>query len=444
MTKQTQAKKKQGTGGLEYELPHNVDMERSLVASILLDPRVIVEVIPVVKPEDFYHPQFRVLYQSMVEIFERGEKIDPVVVQDYLERTNRAKDVDPTLLLTLVDAVGTPYNAVLYAKQIRDYSIKRQVIMAALKIATQAGKPQTAEEYLATAEKMIVDIRTKTMSMRDVGIPIKEVVKEMQKNYQQGKPAPLLSTYVPALDQLIGGLYRQEVTIVAARPSIGKTLVGTWLAYQVAEFMRYPVLFVSAEMSAPAITYRIVQAHYYQQALPGRPLPLDKHSWQVASGHVAKLPIRIVDAGMITPQTIRAAALSFQVSHHGVVPLLIIDYLQLLHGPGKYRSTYERISDLSAEVKRLAKDLDTPVVLLAQLNRSAEGRPNKRPQVADLRDSGNIEQDADNIILLHRPGYYDPNSPPVQTMEMIVGKARNHRTGVVSVQVDLEWQSIIP
>jgi len=427
-------------------LPHNTEAEANIIASILLNPDVLPDVVQLVQPGDFYSREYGLIYAAMLDLFKAGRDIDVVTILERLEQKGQGGEIGGRdLLITLTDAVGTTVNVLSYAEIVRDHALVRRTVNAARKIAVE-GLSQSARSdvgrYLGDAERAILSIRADAMGRREVGVPVGEVVRAMAESYKQGRPAPLLSTYIGGLDELIGGLYRQEVTIIAARPSIGKTLVGAWLAFQVAFNARHPVLFVSAEMAASAIVYRMVCVHH---ALSGRER-FNKQSWAVDSAAVGGLPVRVVDAGLITPETIRAAALSFRVADsEGRMPLIVVDYLQLLKVSGRVRSMYEKASYLSAELKRLAKDLDVPVVVLAQLNRSAETRPDRRPQVADLRDSGNIEQDADNIILLHRPGYYDQSGDAgvVQDMDLIVAKARNHKTGVVSVQVDLEWQTVI-
>ena len=433
---------------LEGDLPRNEEAERNLIAMLLIDPDTLDQVSSIVRPRDFYDVSLATLYAVMLDMYNGNTPIDIVTLMNHLTATGKIDRVQGgmDLLTELSQSVGTTANVTEYAQIVREYGIIRRIIETGRNIAILGTtQKMTAEEYMTLAEQQILAVRTESLSMRGTGIPIDRVVDQMSAVYQGGRPQPLLSTYITDLDALIGGLYRQEVVVIAARPSIGKTLLATWLTYQVAEYMHYPVLFVSAEMSAHAITYRIAQAHQYSQS-QGTSLVsprFNSQTWPPVAQHVAKLPIRILDAAAITVPKIRAAALSYQAANQGVMPLVIIDYLQLLTTVEKYRSRYEQVSALSSAVKGLAKDLDVPIVLLAQLNRQSESRPDRRPQAADLRDSGTIEQDVDVIILLHRPGHYLPAPPPKQNMDLIVAKARNHKTGSVQVMVDLEWQVIV-
>lgn len=412
---------------------YDIETEKALLAAILVDYKVLNDIVSIVRPSDFYSGVHREIYSKIEELYKEGKQPDPILIHQRLESPDA---ID--YLLTLATAVGSPSLAVDYAKRIHGLAIIRRGVQLGLNIAAagEQGKYKP-EEFVEKISKAALQLQ-RSLDTGSGPKDMDKVVDEMNQYYAAGKPTPYTSTFIPELDALIMGYFAGEVTIVAARPSMGKTLFGTWTAHEIAQ-TGVPVLFVSAEMLARSIGYRMLLAHH-AQGPGGQFMP---QIWQIETEELAKLPVHVLDEGRITVMKIRSTAYEIAL-RTGQKPVVIIDYLQLLQTEQRFRSIYEKVAYISAGIKSIAKELEIPIVLLAQLNRGPEVRPNGQPRISDLRDSGTIEQDADNIILLHRPGYFTMNTASIQELQLIVGKARNHKTGIVKVMVDLENQTIIP
>jgi replicative DNA helicase len=454
--------------------PHHIDAERSLLGSILLDPMVLTEIVEIVStPEQFYKEAHGTIFSSLLETFEAHQTGDLVQLAESL----RAKGVldqvgGSTYLMELAEAVPSAANAPYYAKLIADSCRLRKLIDAAGQIMYEAytqggGSPGAAKDVVDQAEKRIFDIASEDINAEPDSL--KELLMQEMIRIEQaeGKAVTGLPTGFDYLDELLSGLQPEEMMILAARPSMGKTAIALNIAEQLAfggstpwqhkkDAVPVAVGVFSLEMSRGALTQRLLSARSGVDSSKLRSGQVTDSEWeklQRASGELAEARIIIDDTPGMTVLALRAKARRMKQRHD--IQCIVIDYLQLLTSPGSARESRQvEVSEISRSIKALARELKVPVICLAQLNRGAEQREGNRPRMSDLRESGSIEQDADVVALLHRESYYhrgdpawDPTNPEfdednrekLNMTELIIAKQRNGPTGTVK----LVWDSSI-
>ena len=422
---------------LEKGLPANVDAERFVLGSILLDDSVFIEIAGALQAGDFCLDKHQRIFRRMAELHERGEKVDRITLANELLRYNELESVDGlSYLVSLVDGLPKIPNLDGYIRIIRDKAALRQMIAAAQQIMNRALLAEdTPEQILAGAEETLLKlgesrVTAGLMSPRDV-----------IENYEGGINAFLdpskrikgISTGFTKLDEMTGGLHKGELIILAARPSMGKTALALNIAEHVAVREGLPVVDFSMEMGASQLALRMVGSlgRIDQQHL--RTGALRDDEWGRLSEAVEKLgkvSLFIDESGSLSPSELRARARR-QARQCGQLGLIVVDYLQLMSGSSESseenRATV--IGEISRALKSLAKELKCPVMALSQLNRSVESRTDKRPLMSDLRESGAIEQDADVIMFIYRDEYYTKDAckePGIA--EIIIGKQRNGPT----------------
>jgi len=424
--------------------PQNIEAEQSVLGSILLENEAISSVLEILIAEEFYRESHRRIFLSMIELFEKNEPIDLITLTNVLKSKNQLDDVGGgTYLASLVDSIPTTANIIYYTKIVKEKAILRRLIDTATEIIARGYEDGgDVADLLDQAERNIFQI-TETQikpSFYDIKSLLKESFKTIEKLYESRE----IVTGVPAgfdeIDKLTSGFQPSELIIIAGRPSMGKTAFSLNIAQYVAIEKKIPVAIFSLEMSKEQLVLRMlcsearVDAHRLRSGFLGE---ADWPKLTRAAGTLSDAPIFIDDTPAISVLEMRAKSRRLMAEHK--LGLVIVDYLQLMRGRGTFsqnmESRVQEISDISRSLKSLAKELNIPVVALSQLNRRVEERQNRRPQLADLRDSGAIEQDADLITFIYRDEVYDRSdeNPNKGIAEIIIGKQRNGPVGEVKL-----------
>ena len=424
--------------------PQNIEAEQSVLGSILLENEAISSVLETLIAEEFYRESHRRIFLSMIELFEKNEPIDLITLTNVLKSKNQLDDVGGgTYLASLVDSIPTTANITYYTKIVKEKAILRRLIDTATEIVARGYEDGgDVADLLDQAERNIFQI-TETQikpSFYDIKSLLKESFKTIEKLYESRE----IVTGVPAgfdeIDKLTSGFQPSELIIIAGRPSMGKTAFSLNIAQYVAIEKKIPVAIFSLEMSKEQLVLRMlcsearVDAHRLRSGFLGE---ADWPKLTRAAGTLSDAPIFIDDTPAISVLEMRAKSRRLMAEHK--LGLVMVDYLQLMRGRGTFsqnmESRVQEISDISRSLKSLAKELNIPVVALSQLNRRVEERQNRRPQLADLRDSGAIEQDADLIAFIYRDEVYDRSdeNPNKGIAEITIGKQRNGPVGDVKL-----------
>jgi replicative DNA helicase len=423
-------------------MPESLPAEAAVLGSMIVDPRCIGDVIEQLDRNSFYHTEHQIIFDAVVALYERnrGEGIDGVLVRNELERHEQLEAIGgPEYLQRVMETVPSSANVAYYADIVKEKMLLRETIAAATDILNDAyDEAGRASEKLDEAERRIFSITDKgitgaAVALKDLVTRAYELIEKREGTHVTGLP-----TGYYELDDLTCGLQSGEMIIVAGRPSMGKTSLALNIAEHLGIIEKQPLAIFSLEMGKQQLAERFlcscsgVDAQLVRKGM----LSTDHYQKLVeACGMVSEAPIFIDDTSALTPLEIRAKARRLK-SAHGL-RCIIVDYLQLMHlGTGKVESRQQEISTISRYMKSLARELDVPVVVLSQLNRSPEGREGHRPRMSDLRESGSIEQDADVVMLLHREDYYHKGEDGYQqdnTAEVIVAKQRNGPTGTVKL-----------
>jgi replicative DNA helicase len=419
--------------------PQNIEAEQSILGAVLLENDALLKALEVLSTEDFYRESHRKLFNAMIELFEKNEAIDLITVTDALKRKNELDDVGgATYLSSLASQVPTAANIRYHAKIVKEKALLRGLLRSATEIAARVYEStMEADEMVDYAERTIFDIsdrRTKTAF-----VSLKEVIKssfELIEHLYDKKEA---ITGVPSgfadIDELTTGFQPGDLIVVGGRPSMGKTALGLNIAQHVALQLREPVAIFSLEMSKEQLAMRMLCAEAMVDSNSVRKGFIKKEDWHKltsAAGRLAEAPIFIDDSSGTSVLEMRAKARRLKMEHHGGLGLVVVDYLQLMRGRGSFERREQEISEISRSLKGLAKELKVPVIALSQLNRGVESRTDKRPSLADLRESGAIEQDADVIIFLYRDEVYHKDTPQNKGQaEVIIAKQRNGPTSTI-------------
>jgi replicative DNA helicase len=420
--------------------PQNVEAEQSVLGAIILDNESLPKVIEILSTDDFYRETHRRLYGAILSLFEKNEPIDIVTLTDYLRRINELESVGGlSYLSSLASGVLTSANIKYHAKIVREKALLRSLIQTATHIASRVYEDSLdADEMVDYAEKMIFDIadkRTKTSfsSLKDV---IKDTFKMIEHLYDKKEAITGVPSGFKDIDELTSGFQSGDLIIIGGRPGMGKTAFALNIAQHVGIDLKEPVAVFSLEMSKEQLALRMLCAESMVDSSRVRKGFIGKQDWPRltnAAGRLAESPIFIDDSSAITVLEVRAKARRLKMER-GALSLVVVDYLQLMRSRGNFERREQEISEISRSLKALAKELKVPVVALSQLNRGVESRGDRRPTLADLRESGAIEQDADVIIFLYRDEIYNKNNPSNKgKAEVIIAKQRNGPTGVVNL-----------
>ena len=419
--------------------PQNVEAEQSLLGGILIDPEAVNKIVDVVSPEDFYRGDHKRLFELILDLYDRNDPIDIITVSSLARDKGVIEKIGGnTYLNTLVDSMPTSANIVQYAKMVREKSLLRRLMLAATQIVEKGYEVDVdVEDYMDVAEQAIFQIAEK--KFRPSFYPIKDLVMENVKTIErlcEKKQAVTgVATGYVEIDRMTGGLQPSDLIIVAGRPSMGKTSFCLNIALNVAinNGVSTPVGIFSLEMSKEQLVMRFLSSEAEVEFSKLRSGMVRDTEWpklSKAAGRLYEAPIFIDDAPALSVLDLRARARRLKKEHD--LGILVIDYLQLMRGrTGSLDRREQEISEISRSLKALAKELDIPVVAISQLNRMVEQRDNKRPRLADLRESGAIEQDADVIMFIYRDEVYHKDSKAAGTAEIIIGKQRNGPIGDV-------------
>ena len=441
---------------LARQAPHSLEAEQAVLGSMLIDGRCINEVVGLVRPDDFYLQTNREIYETIYEMFSYSQPIDPVTVLDKMrERGVFDEQNSPKYLMQLMEITPTAANVKQYAQIVRDKSLLRGLSTAASDIVdTVYEGVGTAQDILEAAEKRIFAIRRGNAadSLEHVGTILLKVYDRLAELAKSDSDISGLSTGLRDLDKFISGLNNSDLMLLAARPGMGKTSMALNIALNVAK--KYPkktVAFFSLEMSKQQLVTRLISNESFvdnKKLVTGRLDPEDWSKIGLASTVLNPTDLRVDDNPSLTVAEMNAKCRRLEN-----LGLVIIDYLQLMTaagGPVKYggENRQQVVSDISRSLKIMAKELNVPVVCLSQLSRANESRQDKRPMLSDLRESGAIEQDADEVLFLYREDYYNKETEKQNVAECIVAKNRHGETGTVELQwlpqfttfADREWR----
>jgi len=423
-------------------MPQDLGAEAAVLGSMIIDPRCVGEVIETLNRNAFYHSEHQILFDAIISLYEknRGEGIDGLLVRNELERRNQLDAIGGAeYLQRVIESVPSSASVQYYADIVREKMLLRETIVAATEILTDAyDESGDAAEKLDAAERRIFAVTDKritssAVALKDLVTRAYEMIEKREGTHVTGLP-----TGYYELDDKTCGLQKGEMLIIAGRPSMGKTSFALNLAEHIGIVEKIPTAIFSLEMGRQQLAERFLCSYSGVDAQLVRKGMLSTEHYQKlveACGVISEAPIYIDDTSALTPLELRAKARRLR-SAYGI-RCVLVDYLQLMHiGSGKIESRQQEISTISRYLKSLARELDAPVVVLSQLNRSPEGREDHRPRMSDLRESGSIEQDADVVMLLHREDYYhrgDDSHEPDNTAEVIIAKQRNGPTGTVKL-----------
>ncbi|MEK7658578.1 MAG: replicative DNA helicase [Patescibacteria group bacterium] len=420
--------------------PQNTEAEQCLLGCLMLDKDAIVKVIDYIKAEDFYKGAHQDIFQSMADLYERSNPIDILSVSARLKEKNKIEDIGgSSYLSSLINSVPTATHVSNYAKIVRQKKILRDLISASHEIGLSAfDESEEVDILLDKAEKTVFRIGQRALTQTFT--PLKDILPETFERLDalskhQGIRG--IPTGYKDLDNILAGLQNSDLVILAARPSMGKSSLALDIARNVAVFQNKPVGLFSLEMSKDQLADRLIasQANVDSWHLRTGRLQNDDYSRiQHAMGTLSEAPIYIDDAGSVNILQMRAMARRLQANRG--LGLIIVDYLQLMEPMNRFQSSVQQVTENSRALKVLAKELNVPVLVLSQLSRAVEQRVPQIPRLADLRESGAIEQDADVVLFIYREDRYNENSLKKNIAEIIVAKHRNGRLGSVDLFFD--------
>jgi len=422
--------------------PHSVEAEQSVLGGLLLDNEAADKVGDVLAADDFYTEAHRLLYRHITQLIAEGKPADVVTLSEALTSIQKLDYVGGLAYLgALVQGVPTAANIRHYAAIVRERSILRQLAATAAEIAETAYRPQgrDAKAVLDEAEAKVLHIAEQgsrgASNFQQIGKLLAQVVDRIETLYNRDNPSDVtgVATGFADLDKETAGLQPGDLVIVAGRPSMGKTALALNIGEYVAIDLKLPVVVFSMEMGASQLAMRMIGSvgRLDQHKLrTGRLAADDWEKLSTALGRLSEAPMLIDETPALNAIEVRSRARRLQ-KQYGQLGLVIVDYIQLMQAQSAGENRATEISEISRSLKALAKELKVPVVALSQLNRSLEQRPNKRPVMSDLRESGAIEQDADVILFIYRDEVYNEDTPDKGTAEIIIGKQRNGPIGTV-------------
>lgn len=428
-------------------LPHDLASEQAVLGSIFINPDKMIEVTEHLKPEDFYKPAHKILFKAMMGLFESGEAIDIVTVKSALEASNELDLAgNVSYLAEIINAVPTSSNAEHYAKIVAKKSRLRSIIAnLSDSIGNAYDEDMDIDEIIAKAEQSLLKVSQSSNkgSFRPIHDVLLENHTKIEERSNSSSEITGIETGFYDFDKLTTGLHEDNLIILAARPAMGKTAFALNIAQNVATRSGKPVAIFSLEMGAESLVERMLSA---EGAIPNHHIRtgyLSTDEWErlvYAQSRLAEAPIFIDDSAGIRISDIRARARRLAQETSGL-GLIVIDYLQLITGR-KTDNRQQEVSEISRQLKVIAKELKVPVIALSQLSRSVEQRQDKRPIMSDLRDSGSIEQDADIVAFLYRDAYYQDNSddqPESNLTELLIKKNRHGSLGTVKLYFHKEY-----
>ena len=416
--------------------PQNLDAEESVLGAMMLSPGAIGAVSEILDASDFYRESHSKIYRAALALYARGEPVDAITLVDELEQRGELEDAGGrTRVHELAALVPASANAGHYARIVREMATLRGLIRAGGAIS-QLGWERIGEpaDLVDRAEQIVFELSQSRVSTEFSHIEalLKESFERITALYEAGEEITGVPSGFRDVDRLTSGFQPGNLVIVAARPSMGKSAFGLCIGANIAIRHQIPVALFTLEMSKAEVTQRLMcsEAKVESQRLrSGKLAPDDWPRLTAACDKLAKAPIYVDDTGSITMMEIRSKARRLK-SKEPTLGLIIVDYLQLMTSGSNVESRVQEVSQISRNLKVLARDLDVPILAMSQLSRAVEQRHDKRPILSDLRDSGSIEQDADLVAFIYRDEYYNDDSPDQGLAEMILAKHRNGPTGI--------------
>jgi replicative DNA helicase len=422
---------------LERPLPHNLEAERSILGAVLLDNHALNAAMEKLRTDDFFLPQHRLIFERMVQLAEKQQAIDTITLMEDLERQNQLESAGGIAYLSqLADGLPRVTNVEHYARIVKEKAVLRGLIFSASAIQEQAlAASDDADTILDRAESAIFQLAEDRVRAGLIGV--KELVREnferLERIFSEGRRITGLASGYTDLDNQTAGLQASELVILAARPSMGKTALALNIAENVALRHREPVAIFSLEMSKESLLLRMLASEARVDAHKFRTGHMNREDWAKITTGLANLgeaPLWIDDSASST--VLEMGAKARRLKRDKGLSLMIVDYLQLVvpSNTGRGTNRQEQVASISRSLKGLAKELKIPVLVLSQLTRAPE-RDERKPQLADLRESGAIEQDADVVLFIHRPNFYKTDLPEEDRAkaEVIIAKQRNGPTG---------------
>ena len=420
--------------------PQNLDAEKSLLGAILIDEEVLADAAEITHASDFYDKNHGLIFGGMMRLFEKHKPVDLLTLTDELKRKDELELIGGSAYLTeLTNYVPTAAHAAAYAEMVAQAAVRRRLIKASSDISELGyDESTTTQELLEKAEAELFSVSDQStkqdlVSLESILTDSFDRIEELSKN--KGSLRGIRTGYRD-LDNMTAGLQKSDLIILAARPAMGKTTLVTNLAYNVATIEKKPVLFFSLEMSKEQLVDRMLADASGVDSWNIRTGNLSDNDFaklSEAMGEMAEAPIYIDDTPGLSVLEMRTKAR--RLAHENQLGLIIVDYLQLMQANGNHNGNrVQEVSEISRGLKLIARELDVPLIALSQLSRSVESRTPPIPQLADLRESGSIEQDADIVSFIYRPGYYESDNPEVQNItDLIIAKHRNGPVGKVQL-----------
>ena len=421
--------------------PQNIDAEKSLLGAVLIDEETLADISEHVTIKDFYEKRHSIIYGGMMRLYEKHKPVDLLTLTDELKRKKELDTIGGSTYLTeLTNYVPTAAHAEAYAELVSQKAVRRRLIKISGNISELGYNEETStEELLEQAEAELFSVSDQSLKQDLVSIEsiLTESFDRMEELHRNKGTLRGIRTGYHDLDNMTAGLQKSDLIILASRPAMGKTTLVTNLAYNVATIAKQPVLFFSLEMSKEQLVDRMLADASGVDAWNIRTGNLSDEDFgklSEAMGELAEAPIFIDDTPGLSVLQMRTKAR--RAMHEQQLGLVIIDYLQLMQGSGNsnnYGNRVQEVSEISRGLKLIARELNVPVIALSQLSRSVESRSPQIPQLADLRESGSIEQDADIVMFIYREAYYNPETERENITDLYIAKHRNGPTGKIEL-----------
>jgi replicative DNA helicase len=424
--------------------PQNLEAERSVLGSMMIDEEAIGQAIEILDEEWFYENAHRSIYRAITDLYNARRKVDLITISEKLKNDGQLETVGGvTYLSTIINFVPTSAHIEHYANIVKEKGVLRKLIKSATQIITESYEPKTdVDDVVDNAERLIFEVADLKQKQR--ASHIKDIVKENMNKldmlYQRKQHITGLATGFTKIDEMTSGLQNSDLIIVAARPSMGKTAFAISIGERAAIDFGAPVGIFSLEMSKEQLVQRMLCSQARVDAQKVRTGFFSSSEWPKltkAASVLSSAKIFIDDSPAISALELRAKARRLKANHD--IKLIILDYIQLMRSTRVTDNRQQEISEISRSLKALAREIDVPIIALSQLSRQVEMRQDKRPQLSDLRESGAIEQDADVVMLLMREEYYTPTEENKGIAEVIIAKQRNGPVGTVRLQFTKEF-----
>jgi replicative DNA helicase len=418
--------------------PHNLEAEESVLGACLLSREAIASALEILSPEDFYKPAHAEIFNAILQLFGKGEPVDAITLSEEMQRRGTIEQIGgKPYVHTLLQTVPTPGSAAHYARIVEELALLRRLISASHEISDLAfAVPEDVEETIDQAEDLVYQVSRRRISTDFVALKdlLTDNMEMVEKLYERGSNITGLPTGFTELDDITAGLQDSNLIIIAGRPASGKSSLALTIAQHLAVNEQVPCVLFSLEMSKMELVQRMMCAEARVDSNRMRRGNLKDSDWPALShalGRLAEAPVFIDDTPNVTVMEMRAKCRRLK-SKHGL-GLVIIDYLQLMQSLKRSENRVQEVSEISRSLKILARELDIPVIAVSQLSRNVEYRSDKRPLLADLRDSGSIEQDSDLVIFIYRDEVYNPDTSQKGIAEIHIAKHRNGPIGKIEL-----------